>query len=160
MSIPQLSKYIIIFLFAVVVILSAMLGIYSLDNKLLTKDNTRLKEQVLLQEVAIQEIGENIERLKKQVSEAENICNDRLKARADLLTFLGMEDVSVPYSSSDIYGAEGTAAPDNNKVGNFETVTHNKVVRDEVVSKNKSDYAVNSINSYWLQFTRSSSGKK
>lgn len=158
MGIPQLSKYIIIFLFAVLVVLSVMLGIYSAENKQLSKDNTRLKEKVLLQETAIKEIDVNIKLLKNQLQEAESICNDRLKARNDLLVFLKNEPFKDTDKKADIYpslneilhtgsetGAEGSTAP---------------VFKQKVVSYEKSVVAIDYINSYWVQFTQPSNSKK
>lgn len=91
MNINALSKYIIIFLFAVLVVLSVLLAIMHTENKALNKANAVLKEQVALRDTAINEIDKNIAYLKKQVHEAESICEERLKARENLLTFLSIE---------------------------------------------------------------------
>lgn len=174
MNISEMSKYVIIFLFAVLVVLSVLLAIMHTENKALNKANAVLKEQVALRDTAINEIDKNIAYLKKQVHEAESICEERLKARENLLTFLSIEPT---------YNVGKKQTPSNtNWVGNSKAVPHpnrpllqgqvpqkcdsatldldNKVVSDEVISKNKSDYAVNSINSYWSMFTAQSSDSK
>ena len=179
MSIASLSKYIISFLFAVLVVLSVLLAITQAENKTLQKTNAVLKEQLVLRDTAINEIDKNIAYLKKQVHEAESICEERLKARENLLTFLSIEPT---YN----VGKNGTFFPETpsntNWVGNSKAVPHpnrpllqgqvpqkcdsatldlnNKVGVYEVISKNKSDYAVNAINNYWVQFTQSSDSKK
>ena len=91
MNITQLSKYIILFLFTVLVVLSVLLGVEKASNNKLTKENARLTEMVVLRDAAISEIDKNIASLQEQVAEAESICNERLKARENLLTFLSME---------------------------------------------------------------------
>ena len=162
MNITQLSKYIILFLFAVLIVLSVLLGIEKADNKRLTKENTRLTEMVALRDAAITEIDD-----------------ERLKARENLLTFLSIEP------AYDV-GKNGTFFPqtpsNTNWVGNSKAVPHpnrpllqghvpqkcdsatldlnNKVGVYEVISKSKSDYAVDSINSYWMQFAQPGNGKK
>ena len=172
MNITQLSKYIILFLFAVLIVLSVLLGIEKADNKRLTKENTRLTEMVELRDAAISEIDKNIAALQQQVLEAESICDERLKARENLLTFLSIE----PAYNVGKNGAFFPQTPSNtNWVGNSKAVPHpnrpllqgqvpqkcdsatldlnNKVGVYEVISKNKSDYAVNAINDYWSMFT-------
>lgn len=170
MNINVLSKYIILFFLAVIVVLSVLLAVYSAENKALQKANAVLKEQVSLRDAAIGEMDKNIASLQEQVKEAESICNERLKARNDLLTFLSIEsayDVGKEKNSSfkinalgskkDVVALHATtlkqiyssASPHNDKGGIY-----------EVISKNKSDYAVNAINSYWVQFTQSSYNKK
>ena len=236
MNISEMSKYVIIFLFTVLVVLSVLLSIYAAQNKQLMQENTRLTEMVELRDAAITEIDKNIAALQQQVLEAESICNERLKARENLLTFLSIEpayDVgkngiffpqlpACAVSDSSLLGretgsrrwetlpsfdinalgskagAEDRTAPvqpkvisyeksniaikSNNWAGNSKAVPrpnhprfkgqvpqkcdsatldlNNKVVSDEVISKNKSDYAVNSINSYWVQFTLAGDSKK
>lgn len=214
MNINALSKYIIIFLFTVLVVLSVLLAIMHTENKALNKANAVLKEQVALRDTAINEIDKNIAYLKKQVHEAESICEERLKARENLLTFLSIEPTYnvgkngafFPQTPSEINlhngskaGAEDRTAPvlpkvisyeksniaikSNNWAGNSKAVPrpnhprfkgqvpqkcdsaslelNNKVVSDEVISKNKSDYAVNSINSYISMFlTHAGDSKK
>ena len=91
MNINALSKYIILFLFTMLVVLSVLLGIEKASNNTLTKENARLTEMVELRDAAINEIDKNIASLQEQVLEAESICNERLKARENLLTFLSIE---------------------------------------------------------------------
>ncbi len=187
MNINVLSKYIILFLFGVLIVLSVLLAVYSAENKALQKANAVLKEQVALRDTAINEIDKNIKSLQLQVAEAEQICNDRIKSRNDVLTFLSFEpayDVSKKNSSFNIKalgsktGAETCTAPvqqKNKKNIDYspldsslfvstniqnDTGQYAKVMSDEVISKNKSDYAVNAINSYWVQFTLASDSKK
>ena len=180
MNINVLSKYIILFLLAVLVVLSVLLAIYGAENKALQKANAVLKEQVVLRDTAINEIDKNIASLQEQVKEAEQICNERIKARNDLLTFLSIEpsyDVSkngtfFPQLSSftiDLHngsqtGAETCTAPVQQKnkknIDSSPMALNDKVGLYEVISKNKSDYAVNAINSYWVQFTLASDSKK
>lgn len=182
MNITQLSKYIIIFLFTVLVVLTVMLSIYAAQNKQLMQENTRLTEMVELRDAAITEIDKNIAALQQQVLEAESICNERLKARENLLTFLSIEpayDVGkngtfFPQTPSEINlhngSKKGSVAPpatelkQNNNIDSSPSALNDKVVNKvgvyEVISKNKSDYAVNSINSYISMFTAQSSDSK
>lgn len=206
MNINSLSKYIIIFLFAVLVVLTILLMFYSAQNKRLERENVRLKEMVELRDAAITEIDKNIESLQKQVLEAESICNERLKSRENLLTFLSIEpayDVgkngtffpqlpACAVSDSSLLGREtgsrrwetlpseinlhngskkGSVAPpatelkQNNNIDSSPSALNDKVVNKvgvyEVISKNKSDYAVNSINSYISMFlTHAGDSKK
>ena len=74
MNINSVSKYIILFLFAVLVVLSVLLGIEKASNNKLTKENARLTEMVVLRDTAINEIDKNITSLQEQVLEAESIC--------------------------------------------------------------------------------------
>lgn len=178
MNINTLSKYIIIFLFAVLVVLAILLMFYSAQNKRLERENVRLKEMVELRDAAITEIDKNIASLQEQVKEAEQICNERLKARENLLTFLSIEpayDVgkngtffpqtpsftinalgskkgSVAPPATELKRLDSSVAPlsQNDRSGQSQ---NNKVGIYEVISKNKSDYAVNSINSYISMFT-------
>ena len=85
MNITSLSKYLILFLFTVLLVLSIFLAIQSAENKALQKANAVLKEQIALRDTAINEIDKNIASLQEQVSAAEQICNERLKARNDVL---------------------------------------------------------------------------
>lgn len=178
MNINALSKYIILFLFAVLIVLSVLLGIEKASNNTLTKENTRLTEMIKLRDAAITEIDKNIESLQKQVLEAESICNERLKARENLLTFLSIEpayDVGkngtfFPQTPSEINlhngSKKGSVAPPATELKRLDSSVaplsqndrsgqsqNNKVGIYEVISKNKSDYAVNSINSYISMFT-------
>ena len=222
MNINSLSKYIIIFLFAVLVVLAILLMFYSAQNKRLERENVRLKEMVELRDAAITEIDKNIAALQQQVLEAESICNERLKARENLLTFLSIEpayDVgkngtffpqlpACAVSDSSLLGREtgsrrwetlpseinlhngskkGSVAPpateltknniDSSPMG-LATFSDSVATRSgksvlaknarqsdmvgvyEVISKNKSDYAVNAINNYWVQFTQRGDSKK
>lgn len=159
MSVASLSKYIILFLFAVLVVLSVLLAITQAENKTLQKTNAVLKEQLALRDTAINEIDKNIAYLKKQVHEAESICEERLKARENLLTFLSIEPTYnvgkngafFPQTPSEINlhngskaGAEDRTAP----------------VLPKVISYEKSNIAINYINNYWSMFTAQSSDSK
>ncbi len=174
MNITQLSKYVIIFLFTVLIVLTVMLSIYAAQNKQLMQENTRLTEMIKLRDAAITEIDKNIAALQQQVLEAESICNERLKARENLLTFLSIEP------AYDV-GKNGTFFPqtpsNTNWVGNSKAVPHPNrpllqgqvpqkcdsatlELNNKVISYEKSSYAINSINSYWVQFTLASDSKK
>ena len=177
MNITQLSKYIIIFLFTVLVMLTVMLSIYAAQNKQLMQENTRLTEMVELRDAAITEIDKNIAALQQQVLEAESICNERLKARENLLTFLSIEpayDVGkngtffpqTPSFNINALGSKkGSVAPPateltKNNIDSSPMAQSDKVGIYEVISKNKSDYAVNAINNYCVQYTQPSDSKK
>ena len=178
MNINALSKYIILFLFAVLVVLAILLMFYSAQNKRLERENVRLKEMVELRDAAITEIDKNIAALQQQVLEAESICNERLKARENLLTFLSIEpayDVDkngtffpqTPSFNINALGSKkGSVAPPateltKNDIDSSPMAQSDKVGIYEVISKNKSDYAVNSINSYWSMFlTHAGDSKK
>lgn len=171
MNIYAVSKYIILFLFAVLVVLAILLMFYSAQNKRLERENVRLKEMVELRDAAITEIDKNIASLQEQVQQAESICNERLKARENLLTFLSMEpayNVGKKQTPSEINlhngSKKGSVAPPateltKNNIDSSPMAQSDKVGVYEVISKNKSDYAVNVINNYWSMFTQSSSGK-
>lgn len=92
MSITSLSKYLILFLFTVLLVLSIFLAIQSAENKALQKANAVLKEQIALRDTAINEVDKNIKSLQLQVAEAEQICNDRIKSRNDVLLLLKNKD--------------------------------------------------------------------
>ena len=111
MGISQLSKYMILFLFTVLVMLSVLLGIEKANNKKLLKENTRLSEMVKLRDAAITEIDKNIEALKQQVNEAESICNDKIKARDDLYVFLTKDAEPKLQNSSLIFAGAGNPSP-------------------------------------------------
>lgn len=177
MNITQLSKYIIIFLFAVLVVLAILLMFYSAQNKRLERENVRLEEMVELRDAAISEIDKNIASLQEQIARSESICNERLKARENLLTFLSIEpayDVSkdgasFPQTPSEINlhngSKKGSVAPPateltKNNIDSSPMAQSDKVGVYEVISKNKSDYAVNAINNYWVQFTHAGDSKK
>lgn len=159
MNINALSKYIILFLFTVLVVLSVLLAIEKASNNKLTKENARLTEMVELRDAAINEIDKNIVSLQEQVLEAESICNERLKARENLLTFLSIESTYnvgkngafFPQTPSEINlhngskaGAEDRTAP----------------MLSKVISYEKSNIAINYINNYWSMFTAQSSDSK
>lgn len=178
MNINALSKYIIIFLFTVLVVLSVLLAIMHTENKALNKANAVLKEQVALRDAVINEIDKNIASLQEQVLEAESICNERLKARENLLIFLSMEptynvgkqqtpsEINLHNGSKNSSVAGGaTELKQNNNIDSSPSALNDKVVNKvgvyEVISKNKSDYAVNSINSYISMFlTHAGNSKK
>lgn len=159
MNINTLSKYIIIFLFTVLVVLSVLLSIYAAQNKQLMQENTRLTEMVELRDAAITEIDKNIAALQQQVFEAESICNERLKARENLLTFLSKEpayDVGkngtfFPQTPSEINLHNGSKAGAENRTA---------PVQPRVISYEKSNIAINYINDYWSMFTAQSSDSK
>ena len=178
MNINALSKYVILFLFTVLIVLSVLLGIEKADNKRLTKENTRLTEMVELRDAAISEIDKNIAALQQQVLEAESICDERLKARENLLTFLSIEpaynvgkngaffpqtpsEINLHNGSKKGSVAGGATELTKNNIDSSPMAQSDKVVSDEVISKNKSDYAVNSINSYISMFlTHAGDSKK
>ena len=159
MNINVLSKYIILFLFAVLIVLSVLLGIEKASNNKLTKENTRLTEMVELRDAAITEIDKNIAALQQQVLEAESICNERLKARENLLTFLSIEpayDVGkngtfFPQTPSFYINALGSKAGAEDRTA---------TVQPRVISYEKSNIAINYINDYWSMFTAQSSDSK
>lgn len=159
MSIASLSKYIISFLFAVLVVLSVLLAITQAENKTLQKTNAVLKEQLVLRDTAINEIDKNIAYLKKQVHEAESICEERLKARENLLTFLSIEPTYnvgkngtfFPETPSEINLHNGSKAGEEDRTA---------PVLPKVISYEKSNIAINYINNYWSMFTAQSSDSK
>ncbi len=159
MNISEMSKYVIIFLFTVLVVLSVLLSIYAAQNKQLMQENTRLTEMVELRDAAITEIDKNIAALQQQVLEAESICNERLKARENLLTFLSIEpayDVGkngtfFPQTPSEINLHNGSKAGAENRTA---------PVQPRVISYEKSNIAINYINDYWSMFTAQSSDSK
>lgn len=150
MSISALSKYIILFLFAVLVVLSILFAISSAENKALQKANAVLKEQIKLRDTAISEIDKNIKSLQLQVAEAEQICNERLKARNDVLLLLKNKDspaVIQPAASLNKEQAKNGAvsAPFNTR---------------GIIDYEKSNIVIDSINGYWVQFTSAGNSKK
>ena len=141
MNINSVSKYIILFLFAMLVVLSVLLGIEKASNNKLTKENARLTEMVVLRDAAISEIDKNIASLQEQVLEAESICNERLKARENLLTFLSIEptyNVGKKQTPSEINlhngSKKGSVAPfatelkQNNNIDSSPSAQNDKVV--------------------------------
>lgn len=148
MNITSLSKYLILFLFTVLLVLSIFLAIQSAENKALQKANAVLKEQVSLRDAAINEIDKNIKRLQLQVAEAEQICNERLKARNDVLLLLKNKDSPAriePAASLNKEQAKNGAvsAPFNTR---------------GIMDYEKSNIVIDSINSYWVQFIKSGKG--
>lgn len=135
----NLMKYIIVALFAVIIIISILLIYYVSQNKRLERENTRLTEMVALRDAAISEVDKNIASLQEQVLEAESICNERLKARVEVHQLFS----NPPNFAQDGLGVK---AP---------TVLNKKVVSNE-----KSNIAIDSINRYWVQFTLTSDSKK
>ncbi len=163
MNINVLSKYIILFLFAVLVVLSVLLAVYSANNKALQKANAVLKEQIALRDAAIGEIDKNIALLKEQIQEAEHICNERIQARKDVVDLLHI-------NPPDLHNAVGIKTPTalNNWAGNSEAVprpnhplllgnenpAHVGYFRNkEIITDEKSGIAINYINDYWGMFT-------
>ncbi len=138
MSITSLSKYLILFLFAVLVVLSVLLAVYSAENKALQKANAVLKEQVVLRDAAINAIDKNIASLQQQVIEAENICNERIQARKDVMSIL---HINPPNFAQ---GSKGVSTPPALNTG---------VIDDE-----KNNFAVDSINNYWGMFLTHAGG--
>lgn len=159
MNINELSKYIILFLFTVLIVLTVLLSIYAAQNKQLMQENTRLTEMVELRDAAITEIDKNIAALQQQVLEAESICNERLKARENLLTFLSIEPaydvgkngVFFPQTPSFNINTLGSKAGAENRTA---------PVQPRVISYEKSNIAINYINDYWSMFTAQSSDSK
>lgn len=150
MSITSLSKYLILFLFTVLLVLSIFLAIQSAENKALQKANAVLKEQIALRDTAISEIDKNIKSLQQQVADAEQICNERLKARNDVLLLLKNKDSPAriePAASLNKEQAKNGAvsAPFNTR---------------GIMDYEKSNIVIDSINSYWVQFTSTSNSKK
>lgn len=128
MDIKVLSKNIILFLISLAAALTILLYISSSQIERLTKANAALKEEIAMYEALQKESDVNIKALKAQVKETEKICLNRLKARADILHLTSCEKTP---------GAVSAAAPGHTKGAN------------DVISKAKSDYAIDSINSYF-----------
>lgn len=150
MNITSLSKYLILFLFTVLLVLSIFLAIQSAENKALQKANAVLKEQIALRDTAINEIDKNIKSLQLQVARSEQICNERLKARNDVLLLLKNKDSPAsiqPAASLNKEQAKNGAvsAPFNTR---------------GIMDYEKSNIVIDSINSYWVQFTSTSNSKK
>lgn len=152
MNISEMSKYVIIFLFTVLVVLSVLLSIYAAQNKQLMQENTRLTEMVELRDAAITEIDKNIAALQQQVLEAESICNERLKARNDVLLLLKNKD-----SPKQLQPA---ASKNIGQAKNNNGVTAAPLLTGGIVDDEESIFIVDSINSYWMQFAQPGNGKK
>ena len=152
MNITQLSKYIIIFLFAVLVVLAILLMFYSAQNKRLERENVRLEEMVELRDAAISEIDKNIASLQKQIARSESICNERLKARNDVLLLLKNKDSPKqlqPAASKNIRQAK-----------NNNGVTAAPLLTGGIVNDEESIFIIDSINRYWMQFAQPGNSEK
>lgn len=152
MNITQLSKYIIIFLFAVLVVLAILLMFYSAQNKRLERENVRLEEMVELRDAAISEIDKNIASLQKQVQQAESICNERLKARNDVLLLLKNKD-----SPKQLQPA---ASKNIGQAKNNNGVTAAPLLTGGIVDDEESIFIIDSINRYWMQFAQPGNSEK
>lgn len=197
MSITSLSKYLILFLFTVLLVLSIFLAIQSAENKALQKANAVLKEQIALRDTAINEIDKNIKSLQLQVAEAEQICNERLKARNDVLLLLKNKDSPVriePAASlnkeqaNNWKGLQTSVQPTflfppdlvGKRSSSLESTRPFQLPRFQgqvtqkcdsasleqglniggIMDYEKSNIVIDSINSYWVQFTSTSNSKK
>lgn len=175
MSITSLSKYLILFLFSVLIVLSILFAISSAENKALQKANAVLKEQIALKDTAINEIDKNIKSLQLQVAEAEQICNERLKARNDVLLLLKNKDspaVIRPAASLNKEQAnnwKGLQSPAPFQLPRFQGQVTQKCDSASleqglniggIMDYEKSNIVIDSINSYWVQFTSTSNSKK
>lgn len=175
MNITSLSKYLILFLFAVLVVLSILFAISSAENKALQKANAVLKEQIALRDTAISEIDKNIKSLQLQVAEAEQICNERLKARNDVLLLLKNKDspaVIQPAASLNKEQAnnwKGLQSPAPFQLPRFQGQVTQKCDSASleqglniggIIDYEKSNIVIDSINSYWVQFTSAGNSKK
>lgn len=173
MSISALSKYIILFLFAVLIVLSILFAISSAENKALQKANAVLKEQIKLRDTAISEIDKNIKSLQQQVADAEQICNERLKARNDVLLLLKNKDSPASIQPAASLNKEqannwkGLQSPAPFQLPRFQGQVTQK--RDSasleqglniggIIDYEKSNIVIDSINSYWVQFIKSGKG--
>ena len=152
MNISEMSKYVIIFLFTVLVVLSVLLSIYAAQNKQLMQENTRLTEMVELRDAAITEIDKNIAALQQQVFEAESICNERLKARNDVLLLLKNKD-----SPKQLQPA---ASKNIGQAKNNNGVTAAPLLTGGIVNDEESIFIVDSINRYWMQFAQPGNSEK
>lgn len=150
MSITSLSKYLILFLFTVLLVLSIFLAIQSAENKALQKANAVLKEQIALRDTAINEIDKNIKSLQLQVARSEQICNERLKARNDVLLLLKNKD-----SPSSIEPA-ASLNKEQAKNGAVSAPFNTRGIMDY----EKSNIVIDSINSYWVRYIAQSSNSK
>ncbi len=174
MNLSALSKYIIVFLFAVLVVLSVLLAIIHAENKALNKANTVLKEQVALRDTAINEIDKNIQALQQQVIEAEQICNERLKARKDVLMLLNKDsphDIQPAASlkKEQANSWKGLQSPAPFHLPRFQGQVTQKcgsVSLEQglniggIIDYEKSTFVIDNINSYWVQFAHAGSSKK
>lgn len=171
----NISKYIIALILAILVVLAILLAIMRTENKSLQRVNTLLKEQVAQRDTVIAEIDKNIAALKQQVLEADAICNERLKARSDVIWFLNKDspqhDIQ-PAASQKKEQAnswKGLQSPAPFHLPRFQgQVTQKRgsasleqgLNMEEVIDDEKSIFAIDNINNYWVQFTRPSSSKE
>lgn len=197
MSITSLSKYLILFLFTVLLVLSIFLAIQSAENKALQKANAVLKEQIALRDTAINEIDKNIKSLQLQVAEAEQICNERLKARNDVLLLLKNKDspasiqpaaslnkeqannwkgLQTPVQPTFLFPSDlvGKRSSSLESTRPFQLPRFQRQVTQKcdsasleqglniggIMDYEKSNIVIDSINSYWVQFTSTSNSKK
>ncbi len=150
MSITSLSKYLILFLFTVLIVLSILFAISSAENKALQKANAVLKEQIALRDTAINEVDKNIKSLQLQVAEAEQICNERLKARNDVLLLLKNKD------SPAVIRPAASLNKEQAKNGAVSVPFNTRGIMDY----EKSNIVIDSINSYWVRYIAQSSNSK
>lgn len=148
----NMSKYIIIILLVTSVLLGINIIILNIKNDDLTERNTRLSEMVALRDAAITEIDKNIAALQQQVLEAESICNERLKARNDVLLLLKNKN-----SPKQLQPA---ASKNIGQAKNNNGVTAAPLLTGGIVDDEESIFIVDSINSYWMQFAQPGNGKK
>lgn len=145
MPLASLSKYIILFLFALVIVLGVTIGILSADNRALLKANAALKEQVAYRDIVINEVQNNIDALKAQAAAIEQSCAKRLKARNDVLNIFDISQREHPPQNHN-------ASLNNNKKAIGADARLNGGGDNEffkTISKTASDYAVDCINGYW-----------
>lgn len=115
-----MTKYLILFLISICIILSVMLGIYIIDNKLLIKENERLSMMIDIQLNTIKKIESNLSSIQSQSKKLSIACDERLKAR---------NDVSKIFSNQ------------KNKEENIKN--------ENVISKDTNAIVINTINDYW-----------
>ena len=97
------------------------------------------QEQIVLRDASIAELEKNINALQLQVIETEKTCNLRIKAREDSFYILNKNRLS----QHDCFAGVDTA-----KLSTPAGSIQNKVDYD-IVTKDKSNFAINSINNYW-----------
>lgn len=174
MNITSLSKYLILFLFTVLLVLSIFLAIQSAENKALQKANAVLKEQIALRDTAINEIDKNIKSLQLQVAEAEQICNERLKARNDVLLLLNKDSPQTIQSAASLKKEQANSWKGLQSLAPFHLPRFQGQVTQKsgsasleqglniggIIDYEKSTFVIDNINSYWVQFAFTSSSKK
>lgn len=147
----NISKYIVALILAILVVLAILLAIMRTENKSLQRVNTLLKEQVAQRDTVIAEIDKNIAALKQQVLEADAICNERLKARSDVIWFLNKD--------SQQHDIQPAASQKKEQVKNGASPAPFKNM-EEIIDDEKSIFAIDNINNYWVQFIFPSSSKE